>query len=168
MSNNRLPAEATPIWDSDDFDQTVRDAIAVVEAGKRRRHLQVVAANERLLSVSRERKASRMDRLAVALLLALCAALGAVAFFASAPKAKADIDPVSVAYAARYSDAVCGTLDAYPSVSGLLGVMQAILEDGLTSFQAGEVVTLSVAEACPWHTPLLRRFIAIYHPTAVA
>ncbi len=46
----------------------------------------------RLFAVSRERRARICDGLAVGLLLALMAALGAVLFFASTPHAKADND----------------------------------------------------------------------------
>lgn len=72
-----------------------------------------------------------------------------------AAPAKADTDPVAYAYAAQYGSAVCQTLDEYPSEAGILGVGEAIIEDGLTSFQAGEVVYHSVSEICPQHLGLV-------------
>lgn len=69
--------------------------------------------------------------------------------------AKADIDPVAYAYAAHYGGAVCTTLDDYPSESGILGIGEAIIEDGLTAFQAGEVMYYAVADICPRHLGLI-------------
>lgn len=75
-----------------------------------------------------------------------------------AAPAKADADAVSVAYAARYGEAVCATLDDYPSFDGIVGIGQAVMEDGLTARQAGQVIGLSVAEICPRHGGLLLAF----------
>jgi hypothetical protein len=72
---------------------------------------------------------------------------------------KADIDRVVIAYAAQFGDAVCATLDEYPSVSGVYGIGNAIMEDGLTSFQAGQVIALSVSEICPRHLDVLQHFM---------
>jgi hypothetical protein len=152
------------IWTVEDFDRTVADAQAVVEAGKRR--LRVVGEDERgapqfLFTRSRERRARRMDRLAVALLMLLMAALGCVVLLASAPHAKADVDNVVFAYANTYGSAVCETLDdGHDSVDGLTGIMRSIIGDGLTPRQAGQVVAISVTDSCPQYTPLLRAFIA--------
>lgn len=77
----------------------------------------------------------------------------------AAPLAKAEPDRVSIAYAATFAQAVCDTLDAYPSFEGIYGIAQAIVEDGLTSRQAGYVIALSVTDACPWHLDLLDRFL---------
>lgn len=84
-----------------------------------------------------------------------------------ASPAKADVDDTSIAYALQYSEAVCSTLDKYPSFGGIVGIAQAITEDGLTMRQAGTVIGLSVAETCPWHTGLMNRFIAATSSAAV-
>jgi hypothetical protein len=44
-----------------------------------------------------------------------------------------------------------------------LGVLQGIHEEGLSYFDAGQVVGLSVfGGTCPWHTKLLKAFVAKY------
>lgn len=106
-------------------------------------------------SVSRERKARIYDGLAVTLLLCLMAALGVVTFAATA---KADVDGAALAYAERYGGAVCSTLAEYPSISGVLGIVEAIEKDGLSPYQAGEVVGLSVTNLCPQYDGLIRAF----------
>lgn len=84
--------------------------------------------------------------------------VGAVAV-ATAASAKADPDTVAIAYAATFGEAVCATLDDYPTFSGILGIGQAVMEDGLSARQAGMVVGLSVGEFCPRHLPLLHSFM---------
>jgi hypothetical protein len=117
---------------------------------------------------SRYRKAKMLDALGVALLMLFCALLGMITLLASAPHAKADADPVVVAYAAHYAGAVCETLSEFPSTNGLLGIMSAITDDGLTPRQAGQVAAISVLEACPRYAYLLDAFVAQYGETSVA
>jgi len=158
------------VWSPSDFEQDVRDAQALVAAGRSGRHLTSVADSERtlrlrphLMSTSRFRKAKVYDFLAVLLMLATMAALGCAVFFLSTPQAKADpVDPVSVAYAAHYAGAVCATLDDFPNLNGIMGLISAIQDDGLTAGQAGAAIGLSVAEACPRHEPILQAFINRY------
>jgi hypothetical protein len=111
-------------------------------------------------------KAKLLDGLAVALLMAITAALGCAVLILSSPQAKADVSDASFAYAAVFGDAVCSTLDRWPSFDGILGIGQAIVKDGLTIAQAGEVIELSVHEICPRHLGLMDRFIATYAPSA--
>ena len=112
-----------------------------------------------MLSRSRYRRAGRFDATALGLLLALLAALG----ISVAPSARADVDPVVVAYTAAYGGIVCQVLDqGHDTTAGMLGIGQAIIEDGLSPYQAGQVLALSVTEICPRYTPLLRQFIARY------
>lgn len=87
---------------------------------------------------------------------------------AVAAPAKADIDPDAVKYAARYGAAVCATLDDYPTTAGILGIGEAIVEDGLTSTEAGEVIGLSITDICPRYTGLLRAFIRQYGAAVTA
>ena len=154
------------IWGRDDFDETVREAQAVVEAGRRRRHLQ--AMNEHLppavlFTRSRERRARRMDALAVGLLMAFMAALGVVLFAATAKA-----DALSSAWADRYGGLACVVLSEYPSVGGLMGILDSAQEDGLTQRQAGEAVGESIATNCPEYGYLVRQFIARYGKSTVA
>jgi hypothetical protein len=116
------------------------------------------------MSQGRERKARIMDGLAVALLMALMGALGCAVLLMAAPKAKAEADPVAVAYAAHFADAVCWTLTNHDTNSGVLGVLAAIKEDGLTTSQAAYAVTLSVMDVCPQQQYVLDRFIDRYGP----
>lgn len=155
----------TPIRCSEDFEQTVRDAQAVVETGKNR--LRVVGEDERarpvlLLTKSRERRARRMDAFAVALLMALAATFGCILMLLAAPHAKADVSDQITDYTSLNGPLACEVLDDYNSVSGLIGLMQGIAEDGWTPYEAGQIAALSVFTYCPRHIDLLDRFIALY------
>ena len=148
-----------PIWeprDSVDTAQAFNAELANAERG--------ISINRPwFISQSRERKARIYDGLAVALLMALMAALGVILFAASA---KADPDSEAQAYAAEYGPAVCSVLDDYPSVSGMLGIMQAIVEDGMTEYQAGEVVGISIYRLCPEYQGLAEKFVQRYGGTS--
>lgn len=109
-------------------------------------------------------KAKLLDVLGVTLLMAFMAVLGCAVLILSAPKAKADVDDAAYAYAAVFGDAVCETLDDFPSFDGITGIARAIVKDGLSAFQAGEVIQVSVTEICPRHQGLLDRFVAVYAP----
>lgn len=164
MSNNRLPDNVIPIWNSDDAIATAQafhDELDNAERG-------LSIDNAWFTSQARHRKARRMDRIAVILLMMLMAAIGCLTLLAFAPNANADIDSEAYAYAAHYAGAVCTTLDDYPSTAGMLGIMQAIVEDGLTYYQAGQAVALSVTESCPRHAYLLDLFVDLYGSRAVA
>ena len=102
----------------------------------------------------------REDRGPVALLMATSALLGAALYF-SAP-ANADEDRVVYAYTATFGGIVCTTLDEYPTFAGIIGIGQAISEDGLTAYQSGRVVAMSAIEICPRHLPLVRAFADSY------
>lgn len=83
----------------------------------------------------------------------------ATAALVLAVPAEADTDKAVVAYAAMFAGAVCTTLDAYPSFEGIQGIGAAIMDDGLSARQAGQVIGLSVIEACPRHYGLMQSFI---------
>jgi hypothetical protein len=89
------------------------------------------------------------------MLAALAAVLAAAALALIAPKAHADPDDVTYAYANTWAPAVCETLDAYPSYAGVEGVVLGIHEDGLSYFQAGQVIGLAVVNLCPRHLGLV-------------
>jgi hypothetical protein len=111
-----------------------------------------------LMSQGRERKARIMDGLAAVLLFLLMGALGAATLLLVAPKAKADIDPTAISYAAHYADAICTTLAGHPTNSGVQGILAAIQDHGLTNSQAAGAVVLAVAEVCPAQKYILERF----------
>jgi hypothetical protein len=169
--SNYFNRQLEAIWTVDDFNQTVLDAQAVVEAGKLRDSERLSPAV--MFSASRARRAKRMDALAVALLMLLMAALGCIALLWMAPQASAAPDGLDVSdevldYASDRGQIVCRVLDEYPSVSGLIGVMQGISEDGFSYFEAGQVTALSVYSFCPRHSDLLEQFVAIYGEEAQA
>lgn len=98
-------------------------------------------------------------RVARAFALGMIAGSFLTAGLVTAIPAKAEPDRASIAYAATFAEAVCNTLDEFPSPEGILGIGQAIVDDGLTSRQAGYVIALSVTDSCPWHLALLDRFL---------
>ena len=158
MSSIRLPDNIRAIWTPRDAVDTAKQFHLELDNAERGR------APSRLFTQSRERRARIMDGLAVALLMALMGALGCAVLLMAAPKAKADADPVAVAYAAHFADAVCWTLTNHNTNSGVLGVLAAIKEDGLTTSQAAYAVTLSVMDVCPQQQYVLDRFIDRYGP----
>lgn len=104
----------------------------------------------------RPRKAKAVNRVLV------LAALGWL-LIAGAATARADIDPVAAEYAAQNAGAICATLDAYPSVGGVAGIAQAIVNSGYLSFyQAGQAIGISVLTTCPEHGVVIDRFVAAY------
>jgi hypothetical protein len=82
--------------------------------------------------------------------------------------AKADPDNVTVAYAATYGSVLCYILDEHPTDAAVLGIGNAIVDDGLTIDQAGWVIVMSVAEICPRHTALLQGFVKRHGAAAIA
>ena len=166
MSTTRLPENVTPIW-------TRRDAIDTAQAfhaeidNAERGHIDPKPPRwtSKLFGRSRFRRARIYDGLAVTLLIALMAALGTVVYAASA-KADTGDDPESVAYAAHYAGAVCSTIADYPTTNGLKGIMNAVERDGLTAFQAGEAVGISIYSTCPQYSYIIDLFVAKYgaHP----
>lgn len=71
-------------------------------------------------------------------------------------------------YAGVVAPAVCSTLDDYPTIPGLLGVLNGIAHDsGFSAYDAGRVVGMSVYGSCPRHAGLVERFVAIYLPQSV-
>lgn len=172
MTRDQARAYHPSVWMPDDLDEAAAQAQAIVESGKRR--LRVVGETERglpmlLLTRSRERKARAMDAIGVGLLMLFAALFGVVLMLASAPHVKAA--PISddvLDYTVENGQIACEVLDDYPSVAGLTGVMQAVVEDGFTSRQAGEIVALSIYEYCPNHADLIDKFIALYATSEVA
>lgn len=148
-----------PIWspqDSIDTAQAFHLELHNAERGVSQSQSRTGFGNRLMFSRSRERKARRMDALAVALLMILMAAFGCVVVLLSAPQAKADA--TSFAYAAHNATAVCEVIAEFPSAAGVLGIMAAIREDGLTNDQAAAAVVMSVSEVCPRYMYVLEAF----------
>ena len=82
----------------------------------------------------------------------------AVISFAAPVKA----DTAVQVYADRYAGAVCNVLDEYPTFDGIIGIGTAIVEDGFTPRQAGQVMGIAVLEVCPRHTGLMNDFVNYY------
>ncbi len=66
-------------------------------------------------------------------------------------------------YAADAGTVVCDVLDDYPTVAGVSGVVAGVMNDsGFTAYDSGAVVAEAVMLFCPYHVPLLRRYVAVY------
>ena len=74
-----------------------------------------------------------------------------------------DPTPAVLRYTIHNEAAICSALGTYDNVPGVLQVLQAIQADGgFTEYEAGEVVGLSVTDACPRYVPLLQKFVRVY------
>lgn len=67
-------------------------------------------------------------------------------------------------YASLNAGRICRTLDQYPTVAGVTGILQAVMNVGFTPHDAGLVVAKAVVNSCPEHLPELQRFVAAYSP----
>jgi hypothetical protein len=99
---------------------------------------------------------ARGDRSAVALLMATSAFFGAALYFSSPAKADGYLDDDEMVYAEMYGPAVCSTLDDYRSMAGVMGIAEAIVEDGFAPDGAVDVINASVQAYCPEHWSLLQ------------
>lgn len=100
----------------------------------------------------------RGDRNAVRLACALMALLPVAAWFST--QAKADQLTVEQ-YAGANGPRVCRVLDAFPTFDGIGGVADAIVNEGFSYYEAGEIEALAVLTFCPAHTDLLRRYAGL-------
>lgn len=73
--------------------------------------------------------------------------------------ARADgvVSDVEAQYIRVNADAVCLTIDKYPTKAGVLGVMQGVMNHGFSPGDAVDIINTSVWEMCDWHWPLLER-----------
>ena len=100
--------------------------------------------------------ASTVNHALVLAALCVCVVTGATVGIAAA-----HADPVGD-YVAANGQAVCQTLDKYPSVEGIEGIGLAIMDEGITPFDAGQIIARSVGAFCPQHVPEVQAFIAKY------
>lgn len=79
-----------------------------------------------------------------------------------ATPAKADTDPL--AYANQYGTALCLTIDQtageYSNDDIFLGIGQAVMEDGFSAYQAGQILYWSIERYCPQHMDRAMAFAA--------
>lgn len=99
---------------------------------------------------------NRADRGPVALLLGCSALLGAALYYASPAKADGMLSTDEQVYVQMYGNAVCLTLNEYPSYSGVLGIAEVIISDGFAPDDAVDIVNSAVSTYCDQHWPLLQ------------
>lgn len=99
---------------------------------------------------------ARGDRTAIAWAMVGSALFGACVYFASPARADGYLDTDETVYVQAFAGAVCSTLDDYPSLGGVMGVAQAIMDDGFTGDSAVDIINTSVANTCERHWPLLQ------------
>lgn len=110
-------------------------------------------------------RAARRRIWAVVLMLAVDILATGVAAAHADPANQAE--PEVVRYTATAAPSVCRSLDARPTLRGVLLAMQDVTErSGFDSRQASQVVTLSVLNECPRHTHLLNEIVALVSPKA--
>lgn len=84
--------------------------------------------------------------------------IGALLAAASMPVAKADgyLTNAEIAYVAMYHDAICSTLDSYPSYAGVMGIAQVIHDDdGFAFHDVADIINSAVENHCYRHWGLL-------------
>jgi hypothetical protein len=92
--------------------------------------------------------------------------IGIAVFGNTTAHADPGISPNVAIYAAKSGTAVCDTLDDYPTILGVAGVSEGIMQDGgFTGYQAGQIVAIAVESNCPRFLPLLREFVNAVIPT---
>jgi hypothetical protein len=68
-------------------------------------------------------------------------------------------------YASLNAGPICRTLDQYPTITGVTGVLQGIMTDsGFTPHDAGRTIAKAVINSCPEHLSELQRFVAAFSP----
>lgn len=99
----------------------------------------------------RPRAAKRINRV-----LAVTAGLLLAATTTATAKADGYLSDAEAAYVHTFgASAICPTIAAYPSVPGVLGVAQAIIDDGWSPDSAADIVNAAVGQYCPRFWPLL-------------
>lgn len=97
------------------------------------------------------------DRTAIAWLITCSALLGAAVYFASPARAEDGVlDPDEARYALRYGEVICDVMAEHASIPGVVGITEAVAEDGFTLGAAVDIVNESVADYCPRYWPLLQ------------
>jgi hypothetical protein len=99
---------------------------------------------------------NREDRGPVALLMVTSAFLGACLYLSAPAHADGVLSDTEQVYVELYGQgAVCTTIDEYHSASGVLGVAQAIADEGFANDDAIDIINASVWLYCPRNWPLI-------------
>jgi hypothetical protein len=76
--------------------------------------------------------------------------------------AKATTDPA--AYADKYGTALCATIDQtigkYSNDDIFMGIGEAIMQDGFSAYQAGQILYWAIEQDCPQHLDRVLSFAA--------
>ncbi len=76
--------------------------------------------------------------------------------------AKANTDPA--AYADKYGTALCATIDQtigeYSNDDIFMGIGEAIMQDGFSAYQAGQILYWAIEQDCPQHMDRVLSFAA--------
>lgn len=112
-------------------------------------------------------KRSRFVREQVVPIAWTCFFFAAVVVAAMILAGGAKADPASD-YAAINAGAICSTIDDYPTVAGVTGVVQGVIQDsGMSPYDSGRAIATAVKYWCPRNLPVLQRFIAAYRDAQV-
>lgn len=77
--------------------------------------------------------------------------------YAAAPaKADGQLSNDEIDYVLTYEDAICSVIDKYHSTDGVMGVAEAIGNDGFTADSAVDIINAAVQDSCPRNWPLLQ------------
>ncbi|MCH9731641.1 MAG: hypothetical protein K0U84_18525 [Actinomycetia bacterium] len=99
----------------------------------------------------RPRNAKRVNRVLIAASIAALTLTGT-----GTASADGVLTDAEAAYVITYGPtAICPVIAKYPSVGGVMGVAQGILEEGWAPDDAVDIINSSVAEYCPRFWPLL-------------
>lgn len=91
--------------------------------------------------------------------------IGAALYFSVPANADNGASSEVTNYALDAAPAMCSTLDDYPSIPGVQGVLKGIENDsGFNAYQAGQALVIGVESNCPRHMGLLTRFADMYAP----
>lgn len=102
---------------------------------------------------------ARADLTAILWLLAISALIGI-----ALGQCIAHAEPVTPGeqFARDHAADICIALDTRPTIPGVLGVLTALTDHGLSTHESGVAVATSVATVCPIHANLLRQFVTHY------
>ncbi len=107
---------------------------------------------------------TRGDLVAILWLLAVASLIGIALgqCIAHAEPAPAPTLSAGDVFAREHGVDLCVALDAHPTVPGVLGILSALNDYGLSASESGVALASSVVTVCPIHRPLLRQFVATY------
>lgn len=96
---------------------------------------------------------------------ALLATFGALIAAATLTTSRAHANP-ETDYTTQ-ATTICQTLDHSPTFGGLIKTIDnTATETGLDLYAVGDLVAHAVIDQCPWHIPLLERFVDAIEPRA--